>query len=146
MIPQPTDCVEVAGHGVVAAGGVLQVDRNVGLQLVECLAPALETFVEIVVVGDVPAVHDDRCGADLGCRVTGVLQDLARRDAHPVVRRCDVDQVGGVHVNRQGRGLELRGIVARFGRLPALRVAEEDLYDVSVFGLSRGQRILRTDM
>ena len=135
VIPQPTDGVEVAGHRVVAAGGVLQVDRNLGLQLVERLAPALETFVEVGVFGDVAAVHDDRGGADLGRRVAGVLQDLARRDPHPVVRRCDVDQIGRVHVDRQGRGLELCGVVARFGRLPALRVAEEDLHDVGVLGL-----------
>ena len=51
-----------------------------------------------------------------------------------------------MHVDRQGRGLELCGVVARFGRLPALRVAEEDLHDIGVFGRGRGQRILRADM
>ena len=33
VVPQPGDGVEVAGHGVVAAGGVLQVDGHVGLEL-----------------------------------------------------------------------------------------------------------------
>src|ERR1700721_2877223 len=138
VIPQPTDDVEVAGNSVVAAGGVLQIDRNIGLQLVERLAPAPETFVEVGVFGDVPTVHDDRGGADLGRRVAGVLQDLARRNPHPVVCRRDVDEIRRGHVDRQRGSLELGGVVAWLGRLPTLRVAEKDLYDVSVLSLSRG--------
>ena len=33
VVPQPGDRVEVAGHGVVAAGGVLEVDGHLGLEL-----------------------------------------------------------------------------------------------------------------
>ncbi len=42
VVPQPADRVEVAGHGVVAAGGVLEEDRHLGLDRVDALAPALE--------------------------------------------------------------------------------------------------------
>src|SRR5271166_4667692 len=86
VVPKPSDGVEVTGHRVITAGGVLQVDRNFRLQLVERLTPALEAFVEVAVLGDVAAVHDHRGSAYLGSRVTGVLQDFARRDPHPVVR------------------------------------------------------------
>ena len=146
VVPQPGDGVEVAGHRVVAAGGVLQVDGDFRLQLVERLAPALETVVEIVVVGDVAAVHDHRRGIDVGRRVAGVLQDLARRDAHAVVGRGDVDQVRRVHVDRQGRRLRASAASSRGLGLPALRVAEEELHHVGVLGRGCGQRILRADM
>jgi hypothetical protein len=146
LVPEPSDGVEVAGHGMIAARGVLQVDGNFGLQLVERLAPALEALVEVAVLGDVAAMHNHRRRADVGRRVAGVLQDLARRDPHPVVRRRNVDQIGRVHVDRQRRGFERCGVVARLGRLPALRVAEENLDHIGVFGRGCGQRILRTDM
>jgi len=51
-----------------------------------------------------------------------------------------------VHVDRQGRSLQFCGVVARLGRLPALRVAEEDLHDIGILGRGRGQRILGADM
>ena len=51
-----------------------------------------------------------------------------------------------MHVDRQRRGLERSGVLARLGRLPALRVAEENLHDLSAFGLRCGQWVLRTDM
>ena len=44
VVPEPGDGVEVAGHGVVAAGGVLQVDGHVGLELVQRLDPAHEAL------------------------------------------------------------------------------------------------------
>ena len=79
-------------------------------------------------------------------RVAGVLQDLARRDAHPVVRRRDVDQVRRVHVQRHARRLQRLGVLARFGLLPALRVAEEELHHVGAVGLRRGQGIVLVDV
>jgi hypothetical protein len=39
----------------------------------------------------VTTVDDHRGGADIGCRVTGLLQDLARWDPHAVVRGRNVD-------------------------------------------------------
>src|SRR6202789_638972 len=44
-IPEPGDGVEMAGHRVISASGVLQVHRDLCLQLVERLAPTLETLV-----------------------------------------------------------------------------------------------------
>src|SRR5690606_8112888 len=93
VVPEPGDGVEVAGHGVVAAGRVLQVDRDVGLEGVEALAPAGEAGLGLVVGGDVPAVDDDRGRADLGGGVAGLLQHLAGGDPHPVVGRRQVDDV-----------------------------------------------------
>src|SRR6202051_4523883 len=64
-IPEPGDGVEMAGHRVISAGGVIEVHRDLRLQLVECLTPTLETLVEVGVFGDVTAVHDDCGGTDL---------------------------------------------------------------------------------
>ena len=75
-IPQPGDGVEMAGHRVVATRGVLQVDGHVGVQRGQSLRPPLEPRLDIVVIG-VAAVHDDCRRIDLGCRITGVLQNLA---------------------------------------------------------------------
>ncbi len=119
---------------------------TLALQLVERFAPALKAVVEVVVVGDVTTVDDHRGGADVGCRVAGLLQDLARRDAHAIVRGRNVYQVGGVHVYRQGCRFQALRVLARLGRLPALRVAEEDLHHVGTLGLRCGEWILGADM
>lgn len=145
-VPEPGDGVEAARHRVIAAGGVFQVDGNLGFQPVQRLAPALEALVDVVVVGDVPTVHDHRRCANVGRRSTGLLQDLARRDPHAIVRRRKVDQVGRMHVDGQGRGFQRGGVVPRLGSLPALRIAKENLHYVSAFGLRCGQRIGWADM
>src|SRR3984957_1099395 len=44
-IPEPGDGIEMAGHRVISAGGVLEVHRDLCLQLVECLTPTLEPLV-----------------------------------------------------------------------------------------------------
>ena len=144
-VPQPGDGVEVPGHCVVAARGVLQVDRDVGLQGVERLHPALETGLHVVVVG-VPTVHDHRRGADLAGRVAGVLQDLARRDSHPVVGRGHVDQIRGVHVQRDRRAAQHVGVLAGLGFFPALRVAEEELDRVGVVVERAEKRVVGADV
>lgn len=146
MTSQSRDGVEAARHRVIAAGGVFQVDGNLGFQPVQRLAPALEALVDVVVVGDVPTVHDHRRCANVGRRSTGLLQDLARRDPHAIVRRRKVDQVGRMHVDGQGRGFQRGGVVPRLGSLPALRIAKENLHYVSAFGLRCGQRIGWADM
>lgn len=92
------------------------------------------------------SVHDHRGGADVSRRVTGLLQDLARRNPHAIVRRRDVDQVRRVHINGKGGCSEHSGVFAWLGRFPALRVAQKNLHDVGAFGLRCGQRILRADM
>ena len=99
VIPQPADGVEVAGHRVVAAGGVLQIHLHVGFEIVQRLDPPLEAGLHVVVVG-VTAVHDHRRRVDLRGRVAGLLQDLARRDADAIVGRRHVDQVRRVDVQR----------------------------------------------
>jgi hypothetical protein len=92
------------------------------------------------------AVHDHRGGVDLSCRVAGVLQDLARRDAHPVVGRSHVDQVRRMHIQRHARCLQYLRVLAGFGLLPALRVAEEELHHVGAVSLGRGQGIVLVDV
>jgi hypothetical protein len=143
LVPQPGDGVEVAGHGVVAAGRVLEVDRHLGLDGVDALAPTVEPGAGLVVRGDVAPVDDDGPGPDLGSRVAGLLEDLARRDADLVVGRGQVDQVGRVDVDRGGRGPEGVGILPGLGLAPALGVAEEDLDDVGVLGGGGGERVVR---
>src|SRR5574340_373087 len=56
-VPQLRDGVEAAGHRMVAAGGVFQIDRDGRLQPVQRLAPAAEPSLHVVGT-DVPAVHD----------------------------------------------------------------------------------------
>ena len=145
VVPQAGDGVEVPGHRMVAARGVLQVHGNVGLEVLQRLAPAVEAGLPVVVVG-VAAVHDHRRRVDLRGRVAGVLQDLARRDAHPVVGRRDVDQVRRMHVQRHARRLQHLRVLAGFGLLPALRVAEEELHHIGAVGLGIGQGVVSVDM
>ena len=68
--------------------------------------------------------------------LTGLPQDLARRDARAIVRGRNVYQVRGVHVC----------VVAKLGRHPALRVAEEYLHHVGTVGLRCGEWIQGADM
>ena len=84
-VPQPGDRVEVAGHRMVAAGGVLQVDGHIGIQRLQRLHPTLEPGLDVFVVR-VATVDNHRGGIDLRGGVASVLQDLARRDPNAVVR------------------------------------------------------------
>jgi hypothetical protein len=131
---------------VVAAGSVLEVDRHVGLDRLDPLAPPQEPGPGLVVLGDMPAVHDDGPRPDLGGGVAGLLQDLAGGDADLVVRRRQVHEVGRVHVDGGGRGPQGSGVGAGLGLLPALRVTEEDLDDVGILGGGGGERVVGRNM
>ena len=104
-LPHPGDPVEVAGHRVGAAGGVLDEQRELEVGGLDGLAPVVEALGRVVLVGHVAAVHDQPLGADLGRGVDVLLEQLAARDPHPVVGRGDVDEVGRVHVEVDARGL-----------------------------------------
>ena len=90
-VPEPGQPVEAPGHRVVAAGGVLDQDRQPEATLVggagERLAPVVEADRGIVAGVHVPAVHDQPLRADLGCGRLGVLaEQLAAGDADAVVQ------------------------------------------------------------
>ena len=132
-IPQTGDRLEPACHGVVPTRGVLDEQRHRQVEAVDALAPVVEPDRSVLVLAEVAAVHDDPLCADLGGGVQVLLEELAARDPHPVVRRRDVDRVGRVDVQVDpgilGRSLEGRGApgVRHDRALVALRVAEEDL-------------------
>ena len=71
------DPVEVAGHGVVAAGGVLDQQRELEVGGLDGLAPVVEADGRVVVLVDVAAVHDQPAGPDRGGGVHVLLEQLA---------------------------------------------------------------------
>src|SRR5690606_18609272 len=108
--PQPFQLVEAAGYRLLSPGGVLYQNREVGLQLLEGLAPSVVSEIHVTFTGDVTSVDDHTPGSDLGRGVTGVLEDLAAGDPHPVVVGADVDQIGRVDVDRNGGFGQLAGV------------------------------------
>ena len=111
VFPQASDRINLASHRVLPSGSVLDENLYIGFNDVERLAPARE------------------------------LQVLATRNADAVVRRCDVDQIRGVHVEGQAGTAKLLGIVARRRLLPALWVAQKELYEVGSTFRSLRQRL-----
>ena len=144
-VPQPGDRVEVAGHGVAAAGGVLDEQRQreaAVLRLVgEGLAPVVDADGGVVLGQHVAAVHDHPEGADRRGRLRVLGEQLAAGDADPVVGRRHVEHVRRVDddhdvARRAARRRPGRG----FGALVALRVGQEDLHAVGVHLRRPGQR------
>src|SRR5829696_8345514 len=87
------------------------------------------------------AMHDNRCGADFGCGVEILLQELSARDADPIVRGGHIEHVRSVHVQGDpgflGGVLQPGGasLVRDLGPFPGLRVAEEELGQGRMAGL-----------
>ena len=151
-VEDPVDALEVAGHRVVAAGGVLDEQRQLDVGGLHRLAPVVEADGRVVVLVDVAAVDDQSLGADRGRRVDVLLEELARGDPDPVVGRGDVDDVGRVDVEvdaRRGRvvpqSVGASG-VADLGTLVALRVAEEELHEARAPGPRLGDRVGLVDV
>ncbi len=133
-VPESRDRLEVPGHRLVAAGGVLDQDRQRKAAVLrlpgEDLAPVVKTHRRVGVRGDVAAVHDQPHRTQ-GRRRGGVrTEELATRDPDPVVRRRDVEHVRGVDEDRQPGRTKRIGVRVRLGALPALRVREEDLHTI----------------
>jgi hypothetical protein len=145
-VPEAGDGVEVASHGVVAAGGVLEVDGHLGLDGLEAPAPAGHPVGHAVVLGDVAPVDHHGPGPDLRGGIAGLLEDLARRDADLVVRRRQVDQVGRVDVDGEVGGSQLGRVGPGLRGLPRLRVAQEDLDAVRALGLRGGEGVGGADV
>ena len=79
--------------------------------------------------------------------VRGVLgQDLPARDADLVVGAGHVHQVRGMDVDGEVRGPQLLGLRVRRWRLPALRVAQEELGRLRADRLGVRQRVGRVYM
>ena len=151
-VEDAVDPLEVPRHRVVAAGGVLDQERELEVGRVDRLAPVVEADLGVVVAVDVAAVHDQALGAQRRRRVDVLLEQLARRDPDPVVRGGDVDDVGRVDVEVDpgrrrvvAQPLEPAG-VPDLGPLVALRVAEEELHQVGLAGLRLRDRVLLLDV
>ena len=111
-VPEPGQRVELAGHRVVAARGVLDEHRHREAAL---LLLALEELAPVVHPGrgSSPAVTCPPCTtspiAPTSAAALGVLHhQLARRDPDAVVQRGEVDHVRGVHDHRQLATAQLR--------------------------------------
>jgi hypothetical protein len=89
----------------------------------------------------VTAVDDQPGSPDVGGQRRVLGQDLATRDADPVVRRRDVDDVGRVDVDRDVGGPQDLGVGPGLRLLPVLRVAEEELNQVGTALARLGQRV-----
>ena len=151
-LEHPADPVGLPGHRVVAAGGVLDEQRDLEVGGLDGLAPVVEPLLGVVVVVDVAAVHDQPLRADLRRGVHVLLQQLAAGDPDPVVRGGHVDDVRRVDVEvdagRLGGGAQ-RGRAAGvpdLGALVALRVAEEELHQRGVARLRLRDRVGLVDV
>ena len=144
-VPEPGQRVEVAGHRVVPAGGVLDEHRHREAALVllalDELAPVVHPGAE-----SSPAVTWPPCttspSAPTSAAAVGVLHhQLAARDPDPVVGRGHVDHVRRVHLRP---AMPRRPAAARPGGarrlLPALRVGQEHLHDLGAALGRRGDR------
>ena len=105
---RPTDAIEPARHCAVAAGRILDQDRQLHVEALGALAPVVEADLGIVGLQHMTGVDDQRLGADLGRAVDVLLKQLAARNPDPVVGGRDVQTVWGVHVEVEivdlGRG------------------------------------------
>ena len=81
---RPREGVESARHGVVSAGGVLDVEGNLALEHARASAPSGRSRLDPVL--RVSGMDDHRGGPDLGGRLAGLLEDLARAVADVVLR------------------------------------------------------------
>jgi hypothetical protein len=93
----------------------------------------------------VAAVHDQPACPDRRGRLELLIEELAARDPDPVVGRRHVDDVRRVHVAADagvGEGRrDLGRLAGQHRRLPALRVAQEELHGVRPGGQGLGQRV-----
>src|SRR5690606_29982529 len=96
-IPEAGQRVEPARAGVVAAGGVLDQDRQrisaTLRRVAECLAPVLEARLEIPAAVDVPTVDDQTLCSQLGGRGRVLHEQLSARDAAAVVGGRNVEAI-----------------------------------------------------
>ena len=150
-VPQPGQPVEAPGHGVVAAGGVLdeQLDREPVTVLGrpgEGLAPVVDPDGRIVAGVDVSAVHDQGLRPDIGGRRRVLAEQLAAGDADAVVGRRDVEDVRRVDVDGEVGAADGVGVRVLDRLLPALRVGEEELDGLRAVGRGGGQRVGRVDV
>jgi hypothetical protein len=131
-LPQSFERLDVTAHRVVAARGVLDEHWDRPFDLLEDLGPAVEPALHVVL--GVARMDDHSGRADLRSALERALQDLAGRDAHPIVRRRDVDEVGSVHVDRHVAGAELLCVGPGWRLLPRLRLPDEHLQAFGLYG------------
>jgi hypothetical protein len=86
-------------------------------------------------------VDDHGRRADLGGRGAGLLEDLPGAVPYVRLRRADVDQVGGVNVEVEVRGLDLIRLGVRRRRLPGAGIGQEDLQASGVELRRRGDDV-----
>lgn len=134
-LPQTGNRIEMARHRMGSPGSVLDQDRAVQPQAVDSLEPVLETDLWVVLGRDVTTMDDHSAGAEISGHADVLLQQLAARDADPVVRRRQVDNEGRVYIDAHagflsGSPQRLRpALVTELGGFPAPRVSDLELHD-----------------
>src|SRR5688572_2947923 len=84
LLEETGDPLDPSRYCLVPTRGVLDEDRDRGVDRLECLPPTLDALLLWPVARHMSAVDDHRQGAHVGRRITGVLEDPSRRDPHPV--------------------------------------------------------------
>jgi len=143
-VPQPGHRAQLAGHGVVATGGVLDQHRDAEPAVAglpgERRAPVVDTGGRVVRGQHVATVHDHAGRPDRRRGPRVLAEQRTAGDADPVVRQGDVDDVRRVHEDGDVGAEQRLGVRTRLRRLPALRIGEEHLDGVGVHLRGAGQR------
>src|SRR5207247_6619806 len=102
-IPQLADAIEVAGHRLGPACGVLNQDRERESAVLGCLreqlAPVVDSDCRVIVAEDMATVNDQPFGSDSGGGLCVLTEQFAARYPDSVVRRGHVEHVWRVDVD-----------------------------------------------
>ena len=77
LLEETGDPLDPSRHCLVPTGGVLDEDRDLGVDRLECLPPTIDALLLWPIARHMSTVDDHRQGADLGRRITRVLKDLS---------------------------------------------------------------------
>ena len=145
-VPEPGQRVELAGHRVVAARGVLDEHRHreaaLALLALDELAPVVHPGRGVLARGDVPAVHHQPDRADLGrpsaCWTTSLRDGIRIR----LFSEARLTTYGECTTTGSCAAAQLLGLGVGRRLLPALRIGQEHLHDVGATLGRRGDRVV----
>jgi len=149
-VPEPGDVVKRARHGPVAAGRVLDQQRDRPRDLIDRLGPVEQPVLRVVLGRDMAAVHDKTLGADRRGRLELLFDDGPAGVPDPVVGARQIHRIGRMNVDVDPRVCpclpDLRRVAGEDRRLPVLRVAEEELRRVRSGGDGFLERVVDVEM
>ncbi len=145
-LPEPGNRFDSSGDRVVATGGVLDQDGNLGFQLQQRFSPARIGIRQRTIPGEMAAMNNYSGGADFDRRFARLGQDAPRGNPDTRGFGHDVDQVGSMDVDRERVLTKLGGVGPGVGLLPALGITKEDLDDVGLPGGCLTEGVLAIDV